>query len=303
MAEVVFIHGIGQQHWGKGETLQRIWLKALRKGSSGQAGFSVEEAMERSAMVFYGDLFVRPGAQGDDPREGGWSDEDLVLAEQLAEAWIERAAASETNERLRREGEAALSELKPPPEDAEPLGVQAWVRSTIGAASRIHFFAEQGFAAAETILWRDLKQVSSYIVPGDIRNEIRSRAEEALAKPDVLVVVAHSLGTVVAYEAITALGRELELWVTIGSPLGLDRPIYQRLHPAASFPSTVTRWVNMADPDDIIAAAPVLQPLFPSPDGRYVEDLAVVNDGWWRHSITKYFQQPALVDLVGRWFR
>ena len=105
MAEVVFIHGIGQQKWKSGQKLQRQWLKALRKSekdskaqeSTEQARLSVDDAMERSAMVFYGDLFIRPGAQGDDPRNVDWSEEELVLAEQLAEAWIaEKKAHGET---------------------------------------------------------------------------------------------------------------------------------------------------------------------------------------------------------------
>ncbi len=295
MAEVVFFHGIGQQKYSDGEALERVWLEALATGV-GDA-WAVEDAMARSEMAFYADTFVTDGAQGWDPVTGEWTDEELELAEELAAAWIRRAAGSESNDRLRREGEVALSELAGS-QGREAQGPGALVRSAIAVASKIHFFAEGGYSVAENIMWRDLKQVSGYMA-GSQRDEIRSRADAALAAPDVRIVVAHSLGTVVAYEAVSATDRPIDLFVTIGSPLGLTRPIYRRLTPRAAFPSNVARWVNFADPDDIVAAAPVLAKMFPSSDGRYVEDRAVVNDGWWRHGIAKYFAQPAVIDLVG----
>ena len=302
LAEVVFVHGIGQQEHESGDALLELWVEALASAAGGGPAGWTEKVLERSAMVFYGDLFVRVGAQGGTVSAGDFSDDELGLAEELAVAWIERAAGSATSDRLRREGWAALKELEAPPPAAEAMGVQAVVRSAIAAASRIHFFAEQGFGAAERLLWRDLKQVSSYMA-GEERAEILARAVEALSSRDLRAVVAHSLGSVVAYEAVCEAGRPLELLVTIGSPLGLDRPIYRRLRPAARYPPNVVRWVNFADPEDIVAAAPILHRLFPGESGQYVEDRAVTNTGWWRHGIELYFAQPGVVDLVGGLFR
>jgi hypothetical protein len=75
-------------------------------------------------------------------------------------------------------------------------------------------------------------------------------------------VIAHSLGSIVAYEAVQTLAHPLPLLITLGAPLGSDPIILHRLQPHASFPPQVNRWVNIADPDDIIAAEPDLKSLF-----------------------------------------
>src|SRR6516225_8981118 len=51
----------------------------------------------------------------------------------------------------------------------------------------------------------------------------------------------HSLGSVVAYEATQELEHPLPLLITLGSPLGLNTIVYQRLRPQPpSFPPMAT---------------------------------------------------------------
>lgn len=78
------------------------------------------------------------------------------------------------------------------------------------------------------------------------------------------MVVSHSLGSVIAYEACHLLDRPLPLLVTLGSPLGLKTVVYDKLRPAPpTFPSQVAHWVNVADRDDIMAARLQLAAMFP----------------------------------------
>lgn len=105
-------------------------------------------------------------------------------------------------------------------------------------------------------------------------------------------MVAHSLGSVVAWEACQRITGRLPTLITIGSPLGLDTIIYPRLRPAPpAFPTRVLRWVNVAHPDDIVAVVPSLAPLSPSGDGRQVEDHTPrsVRD---HHGAATYLEQP-----------
>ncbi|MBV8278676.1 MAG: hypothetical protein JO170_25920 [Verrucomicrobia bacterium] len=61
-----------------------------------------------------------------------------------------------------------------------------------------------------------------------------------LAGPDTKVIIGHSLGSVVAYEA--HLVRDpIPLLVTIGLPLGLDTIVYPRLRRQLAFPRPPTR--------------------------------------------------------------
>ena len=112
--------------------------------------------------------------------------------------------------------------------------------------------------------------------------------------PAPRVVLAHSLGSVVGYEALVAYPHiEVELFLTLGSPLGL---VFDRLDPGdGRAPSGVKRWVNLADRGDLVAV----------PAGgvaaRFhgVEQHRDVNVHWADfHLARHYLQTPAVADLL-----
>ncbi len=82
------------------------------------------------------------------------------------------------------------------------------------------------------------------------------------------VVIAHSLGSVVTYEAFWAhADLQAELLVTLGSPLGMRNVVFERLAPLpvagmGARPPGVKRWINIADKDDIAAIPTELRPVF-----------------------------------------
>jgi pimeloyl-ACP methyl ester carboxylesterase len=113
--------------------------------------------------------------------------------------------------------------------------------------------------------------VSRYLTEDDLRVAAQARVA-ALLDEDTRLVIGHSLGSVVAWEACQALGQPLPMLVTLGSPLGLDNVIYPRLRPQPpTWPPLVQRWVNVAHPDDVVAVDPDLGRLFPASNGLTVE--------------------------------
>jgi len=86
------------------------------------------------------------------------------------------------------------------------------------------------------------------------------------------VVVAHSLGSVVAYEVLCSLPGSASLsFVSLGSPLGLPNLVFDRLQPAPRpvgaeprgyWPARVRAWNNIADAGDVVALVEDLRPLF-----------------------------------------
>ncbi len=105
---------------------------------------------------------------------------------------------------------------------------------------------------------RLLAQANAYLANETIRREAQARVVAAIT-PETQVVLAHSLGTVVAYETLRS-HPELPVtdFVTIGCPLG--RPL---VHDAmdrapdgtlACWPGSVRTWTNIADADDPAAA-------------------------------------------------
>jgi hypothetical protein len=100
--------------------------------------------------------------------------------------------------------------------------------------------------------------------------------------------------------------QPLPLLLTIGSPLGLQTIIYQRLKPQPpKFPENVQRWVNVADRDDFIAAEPDLAGLFSAgiPDSAVFERDYTVDNGAEPHNSYFYVTKAQVGKPVGEIFR
>ncbi|WP_413802144.1 hypothetical protein [Streptomyces iranensis] len=267
MARVVGVHGVGQQVLGE-ESLLSKWRPALRDGLRQAGGAPLGEG--DLAMSFYGDLFRpagRPLAVGDPPytsadvAEG--FEQDLLLA------WWEAAAAVDDRVAPPRGNTLART----------PRPVQAALR----ALSRSRFFS--GLALRALVF--DLKQTRRYLTESGLREAARGRVHAAI-DDDTRVVVAHSLGSVVAYEALCALpGHPVRVLVTLGSPLGM-RMVLDRLEPD---PGPVHRWpggadlawTNVVDHGDVVALVKDLRPAF----GPRVTGV-VVHNGAHAHDATAY---------------
>jgi hypothetical protein len=307
MSSIVLVHGIAQEQYSA-DQLESEWLPALAGGvrNAGypeiadriwrdQAGRGAIEAR----MAFYGHLFLRPGEQG--IGAVALSPEQSAIAEGLAEAWLERAASRASRQAERQTAEAELAFIRPQP-GREPQGLGAAARSGIRSAARLRWFAVVGMAFAERFVSRALAQVTRYLTD----DAVRAAAQKALLDligPDTEVVISHSLGTVVAYEAVHRLERPLPLFITVGSPLGLDTIIYPRLHPQPpTFPPQVRHWVNVADTDDFIAAEPDLTALFSTgiPGGTTFEGGHTVDNGAQPHNGTFYLGKVQVGRPIGQ---
>ncbi|TDC76208.1 hypothetical protein [Streptomyces hainanensis] len=94
------------------------------------------------------------------------------------------------------------------------------------------------------------------------REAVQDRVVRALKHHRPQVVIAHSLGSVVTYEALHRLPElEVDLFLTLGSPLALPTAIFHRLQPPpvdgrGTRPPGVARWVNVADVGDFVAPPP-----------------------------------------------
>jgi hypothetical protein len=215
-------------------------------------------------MAFYGDLFLPAGTQGED---GQASLAAEALAETLAAALLARAATSDDS-RLAAEAANALRQADPDRDGAQGLGVRA--RGAVAVLDGNAWLTTRIFGMLQKAK-RDLLQVTRYLTEDSLRNAAQARVA-ALLDENTQLVIGHSLGSVVAWEACQLLGRPLPTLVTLGSPLGLDTVVYPQLRPQPpTWPPRVHRWVNVAHPDDIVAVEPDLGRLFPVPDDRSIE--------------------------------
>ncbi|MEU0894924.1 hypothetical protein [Streptomyces massasporeus] len=261
MARIVGVHGVGKQRLGS-NTLLKDWEPALADGLDRAAGPQL--ASGDLHMAFYGDLFRPAGhtlAVGDPMFTA--DDVDELETELLMDWW---AACARVD-----------ASVPPPGGDTLARSPRA-VQTALRVLQHSRFFGGVSLRA----LVFDLKQVRRYLTDEDLRVAARKKVEEAIG-PETRVVVAHSLGSVVAYEALCAReGHGVRALVTLGSPLGM-RMVVDRLRPGPeTWPGTAS-WTNVVDAGDVVAAVRDLSMFF----GTGVVG-KVVHNGSHAHDATLY---------------
>jgi hypothetical protein len=283
MAKILIVHGISNQYVGESELLA-AWFPALRDGLL-RAGCSTLPGVDDCFCPFYGDLFRPAGHLAIESTPAPEDVEDATEAEaRLLEAIWKSAAENDPQV----PGPSAYGEtLFRAPRIAE---------RALNALAKSKFFANY----TPLRLFGDLKQVDLYLDDSNVHRQVLERVT-ARIDSQTRLVIGHSLGSVVAYEAVCKNPQRVCAFVTIGSPLGIRNVVFDKLTPAPDgfglgrWPGTVSQWTNVAAVGDIVAAQKQLAPLF----GDNVEDL-VIDSGWDAHSSTRYLNSVEAGRAVAR---
>lgn len=212
--QLVLIHGRAQQGKDPG-VLKAEWLRALDRGLRAVGSdLTVQDADVR--FPFYGDTLDRmaKGASAESAGrviQRGTPDSDLEKAF-VREVFDEvRARAGITDEQVAEAADADVIQRG-------PLN-WAWTQAIMRAVDRR---MPGGSAGGILLATRD---VYSYLSNSAIRERLETGVADALSVGDRSIVVAHSLGTVVAYNLLRREGGphgwQVPLFLTLGSPLGV----------------------------------------------------------------------------------
>jgi hypothetical protein len=246
MATVMGVHGIAQQQTGPHQLAQQ-WRLALADGIQLALGSAVPAPSLE--VAFYGHLFrpvAAPGAKGA-PDSGRGEDPDLGLLDDVdneERADLECAA-----------GRAITVAGTAEPDAAESKGITrmpTWMQAVLRTLDR-------RFGPTAGLLYLgELRQVRRYLRDPAMKSGVDAVVARAVG-PDCRILVGHSLGSVVAWEFVRQNpDHPLDLFVTLGSPLGLE--VVRNALPVPGYgvdarPSHVARWVNIRDPHDPVACA------------------------------------------------
>jgi hypothetical protein len=119
-----------------------------------------------------------------------------------------------------------------------------WVARRFGLDTRI----------ARTFVAVFFREVGAYFTAPQARSAAQADVADAIARTHPQVIMAHSLGSVVAYETLwTNEHPPVDLLLTLGSPLAMPDLVYDRLQVQRARPPGVRRWVNVSDPGDVVA--------------------------------------------------
>lgn len=144
--------------------------------------------------------------------------------------------------------------------------------------------------------------VSLYLQDMAIQDYIESGISSAIADLDPaeeLVVIGHSLGSIIAYRILAVGGvlssRSIRSFVTLGSPLGITA-VRTALHPIAH-PPNVGDWFNAFDDRDAVALHPLNSRFFPISPA--IDNYgAVANDTPNRHGISGYLTDKVVATRI-----
>ncbi|MDF4253899.1 hypothetical protein [Streptomyces sp. WMMB303] len=309
--QLLFVHGIGGLRDAEQE--RRTWLEALADGAR-KAGHAdavsglTQGWLSEARFVDYSDLFSDPEVQG-----GGENDipgEQVEFLEALVRDMVDelaREAEREGDRQTLRVVDDARDQLQWAGDQSQgllgPVRVLMNVMTTFLQVPGVRRAAQ--WVNGRSLLGH-LAQVSRYLDRAE--RDSRGRAldvrirERLLRQTDPgrpLVVVAHSLGTVVSFEALHEYTGSVELLVTLGSPLATGAAVRQRIRPVpARTPEVVARWLNFWDRDDIFVSRPRLRWMLPNTSGIVPTTNRVDSDGIWVHTATKYLRQPAVAGPI-----
>ncbi|MFB6614641.1 hypothetical protein ACIGFK_23505 [Streptomyces sp. NPDC085524] len=291
-ATIVYVHGNGNKV--RKELLKSQWDRALFGTDMGNA----------SRMAYWAPLRYEDPLPDDepDPLAGG-----PAPLEELAEPGPARTP-EEFIERTLDEARLECGSLPEGPADGSP-GAVAGGEPLAGWLAKMTYSAETldrspvtgdppdlrealplpGFLRTpvfERLVDLTFKDVHAYFF-GGVGEAMRDvvRAELAAVGEGPLVVLGHSLGTIIAYEVLREARRDVSLFVTVGSPLGITEIQDLLAHPTA-VPAGVAAWSNASDLRDLVALDHWLRPEYGPP--ALVTDHLVVNDSGNHHGIRQY---------------
>lgn len=157
----------------------------------------------------------------------------------------------------------------------------------------------------------------------EIRQLLKDRLCAAWEDDRRVLLIGHSMGSIIAYDALWELGRQegktgsVDLFLTLGSPLGM-RFVQHRLVDAGfskqRYPDNIRQWINIASRGDLTALDPYL-----ADDYEEMVNLGLIESirdehknvynffhgakGMNMHRSYGYLVNPNVGDAIAEWWR
>ncbi|MDQ0751125.1 endonuclease G [Streptomyces africanus] len=283
---LVFLHGRDQQ--GKEpEDLRREWTSGLNRGLTLAALPTVDP--QDVWFPFYGTRLADLVSGRESTAQPVGLDE--VSAAAAAEVF---AAESPTGSYEQLLYEAAARAGMP---QNGPAATEGFGAGLVGALHRPLSWLAARSDLDEWTIATFLRDVDLYLGDSAVRQAVLDSVLETMPATGELVLVTHSLGTVVGVDLLTRLPAGLDpvLLVTAGSPLGLDGVNERLLARGPHRPPKVRDWVNVWCPTDAVAVGCPLE------DERWgkLTQLAVQNGRDRVHKIDEYLAHPGPAKEIG----
>jgi hypothetical protein len=284
---LVFVHG-RDQHGKVRVLLEKSWSDALAEGLKHAGQDQITQVSV--TFPFYGDELAALVKELDTPlvaevatKGGEPDDREAAFRGELLQELATNAGLSD---------DEIAAHATEPVQKKGPLN-WAWVHAVLRALDKKAHIGDE-------VLDNFTRDVFVYLTYPAVGKKIDKIVSEAIAGPGPCVVVAHSLGTIISYRVLSALGSQVDIraFVTVGSPLGLNS-IRNHLDSPLATPAGVKVWKNAFDRRDVVALLPLDKATWDiaPPIENYGE---VKNKTDNRHGIVGYLDDATVAGWVAK---
>lgn len=294
--KVIFIHGMNQQHHSAASIRQR-WLHILQKGMRKHQQDARFSYLKRHIRIpFYGDLLSRYNVRN-----------ILEAGTLMPQEWPSFP--------FRKPAQPQLPAPVPRPGWRRPTitdFAQPSSSDTMDFRQKFNYFTAFGRNVAlrdfalllnyfptlhRTLLQRFLIETYLYLDNPDFMREVHERIARQLSRRKPCIVIAHSLGCVIAYNHLIQHPElNVQRFITLGSPLAFQVIQSSLAQPVVRPAAIKGDWINFYSTDDYLTAIPLTQPPF-----KFEPE--IINHGIRTHihrphDITGYLLHPQVVEAI-----
>lgn len=287
---IVFIHGMNQQNYNA-TTLKQYWLALFQTGLN-NAHIDLDVNLLDISLPFYGDLLTKHQLKN-----------SLDLNTFLPKSWerIRLPFHLIQNSTIVNEPHPNISALPTFNPNQSPSMSQRL--SLVSALSKDHVLKELIIFLSHypklhlSLIQKFLIETYLYLENEEFMHEVDQRITQHLQPNENHIIVAHSLGTVIAYNLLHRIRDfRIQTLITLGSPLAY-KVIQDKLPIPISRPKQLKGdWINVYSSDDYLTAFPLLKAPFDFHPA--IINLPIHTPVSTPHKIAGYLEHPLVIQSI-----
>ncbi len=287
---IVFIHGMNQQNYNA-ITLKQYWLTLLQNGLN-NAHIDLDINTLNTSLAFYGDLLTKHQLTN-----------RFDLGTFLPKSWgrLHLPFHLTQNQTLVKEPHPNISAL--PIFNPHHSATMSQRLSLVSALSKDHVLKELIIFLNHypklhfSLIQKFLIETYLYLENETFMHEVDQRIMQHLQPNENHIIVAHSLGSVIAYNLLHKIRDfRVHTLITLGSPLAY-KVIQDKLPIPISRPRQLKGdWINFYSPDDYLTAFPLSNAPFDfHPE---IINFPIHTPVSTPHKIAGYLEHPTVIQSI-----
>lgn len=289
--KIIFIHGMNQQNYNA-DNLKQHWLDIFQQGIN-ELKLVISVSDLDISLPFYGDLITKHQLSN-----------RFDLDAFLPKSWVnlhfhKHSASTAPTAPNTMQSIPVLPYFMP--EHELKLSKRLYLVSQLFKDKALKEFSVilNNFPKLhESLIHKFLIETYLYLSNPQFMDEVHQRILASLEADQTHLIVAHSLGTVIAYNLLQQLSPryKIQRFITLGSPLAF-KVIQSRLTPPIQSPACLNGdWHNFYSPDDFLTAFPLVNAPFDFQPAILNTSISTFIHS--PHQIAGYLQHPAVIKNI-----